>query len=169
MSDARTFTQQDYLLGACLDFEIGMPWQDRFTKTDAWYGRCTEDQVGCPRVDQQQQPAADPDKQQPEQSPKEFAPLDRTTRRRMMQELQDKVLVMFHADPEGFLKNGGSSLNKFLDAAIRLEDQPETKPRKAWQDMTTDELRTALLESLTARCCPACGHVLIDPVKSEGE
>lgn len=49
MENIRSFTNQDYLLGACQQFEIGLPWQDRFTKTDAWHGRCNEDQVGQPK------------------------------------------------------------------------------------------------------------------------
>lgn len=110
MEEDRTFTSRDALLGICQTVEVGLPWQDRWSKTDEFNGRCTSEQVGKPK----QSPAAD---QEPaaEQSP--FEPLTRERRKQLLQELTDKLLIEAHQNPMAFADDASTQLNKLLDLA----------------------------------------------------
>ena len=117
METDRKFTNHDHLLGACHQFEVGSPWIDRYTKTDAWNGICTAEQVGRPKNQ--------PD-QSPDQPPAPFQPLTRAERHRLLVELSDKLLIAAHDDPTGFMSDAGPQINKFLDMAGKLDgaEQP---------------------------------------------
>jgi hypothetical protein len=107
MEEIRKFTARDYLSGACHELEIGSPWSDRWTKTDAFYGRCTASDIGTPK-----QPAPEPDQQS-----EPFAPMTTEQRRQMSVALVDKLLKQAHDNPAAMMEDGSAQLNKLIDLA----------------------------------------------------
>jgi hypothetical protein len=59
-------------------------------------------------------------------APETFRPLTRQERRQLSLELKDKLLLAAHRDPDAFMADGSSQLNKFLDLAIRTESEDST-------------------------------------------
>jgi hypothetical protein len=116
MEELRKFTARDFLSGACHELEIGSPWVDRWTKTDAFYGRCPTSDIGNPK---QPTPNGASDQQPtPEQpTPEQFVPLTGEQRRQHLRELTDKLLILAHRDPAAFMEDGSSQLNKLIDLA----------------------------------------------------
>lgn len=73
-----------------------------------------------------------------------FVALTKAERRRLTQELADKLLILAHENPAAFLDGAGPQVNKFLDAASKLDeappdDLPMTRERLA--AMSTDDLK----------------------------
>ena len=46
MEEKRTFTNRDQILGICHAIEVGMPYEERWSKADAFEGRCAAAHVG---------------------------------------------------------------------------------------------------------------------------
>ena len=85
-----------------------------------------------------------------------FTALSREDRKRMTQELSDKLLIMAHNNPAAFMDNAGPQINKFIDAAQKLSEDERVPvfDENTIKQMSTADLKRYLLrnmsESLTA-------------------
>jgi len=52
-----------------------------------------------------------------------FTALSREDRKRLTQELSDKLLILAHSNPAAFMDGAGPQINKFLDAAQKLAEE----------------------------------------------
>jgi len=111
------FTYMDHLAGVCSPAEIGTPWQARWSPSDVELGLCADGDVGKAKPPGAVGP---PDAEQP--AP--FVALTKPERKRLTQELSDKLLIMAHENPAAFMDSAGPQINKFLDAASRLDETP---------------------------------------------
>lgn len=133
----RLFTYMDYVNGACVATEIDTPWQARWSKTDLASGLCE-----TPMVGQSKQPTGE----QPEDRPPPL-PLTRQQRKAKLQAIADSILELVHQNPSAALGDSGSTVNKLLDLASRLDEDsealriPATDDHQGW---------LALLRQLTA-------------------
>lgn len=102
--EERKFTYRDHLLGACQAFEVDLPWEDRFTKTDAFHGLCTNEQVGQARHSAQDQPDQPPP---PPEEPEELAGLPREF-------IYERELAAYYRDPDAYRSKAGANLGTLL-------------------------------------------------------
>lgn len=135
MEDSRKFTMQDHLLGACQQAEVGMDWQDRFTKTDAWNGQCSADQVGQ-------------SKQFAEQPPSQALEEDQTPD--MSVEGYEREISAYHLDPATYRARVAPGIVKaVLDEERRrrqeARDKEEAAKLRPVELLTTAELEALLL------------------------
>lgn len=66
---------------------------------------------------------ADTEDAQPGTPAEPFQPMTRAERRRMLQELSDKLLRKAHGDLDGFMADGSSQLNKLIDLANKTDSE----------------------------------------------
>lgn len=126
---------------------------DIFTFEDFIAGRCQLQQVGQPKQSAEQPDQPNPD-QQPA-APKEFKPLTKAERRVKMQNIIDGILHVIEANPAGALDDNGSTINKLLDIASKLEmedDAPQLADLTArkLEQMPTGELLRTLIAPVLA-------------------
>jgi hypothetical protein len=118
---------------------------DSWTTEDALKGLCELEDVGDPRPIErpaEMLPAAS------QQGATPFVALTKPERKRLTQELADKLLILAHENPAAFLDGAGPQLNKFLDAASRLDEAPPddllmTKERM--EAMTTHDIKEYII------------------------
>jgi len=135
---------------------------ERWTRSDYDKGLCTLDQIGkgffeMEEIGGNSTPKQESCSEQSEQSgqsesPGSFVALTKPERKRLTQELSDKLLIMAHENPGAFMDNAGPQINKFLDAASRLEgDEENGLPYTSAQiaKMTHADLKTAIIRSLS--------------------
>ena len=144
----KLFVESDHTLRRCSKHEIGMPWEDRWSIDDYISGDCSEAQVGRSKVEPEPEP-------EPPEPP--FKLLSKAERRRYVLELADKLLLMAHANPEAFLNGNGPQINKFLDAASKLDEKEDDKSIPAAQ-MSTAQLLAKLRPALEGM--PPLGSIL---------
>lgn len=147
MSESYYWTAVDAKAGRCTHSVIGTERRDdpaddlgpAWSPGDARAGRCLASEVGRPRnppaellpdqipapEPEPETPADDTEDAQPEptDAAEPFQPMTRAERRRMLQELSDKLLRKAHGDLDGFMADGSSQLNKLIDLANKTDSE----------------------------------------------
>ena len=112
-----------------------------WTESDFRQGWCELDQIGQPVFPNTVgQPISNTDQPAPVTA-EPFEPLTRGQRKILTQELSDKLLQLFHANPEAALDGNGAQLNKFIELASKLDERDETRELTALQRLTAGNLR----------------------------
>lgn len=144
----QVFTTKDHLMRCCSEDEVGHPWEDRWSIYDVVDGLADSFEVGKPKMP----PALLVPETAPEAAPAiPFRPLTKAERKQLALELMDKILIRAHSDPAGFMEDGSSQLNKFLEWANRadMEDAVavdiDRLTIKRMCNMPADDLSAALL------------------------
>ena len=122
---------------------------DVWTIRDFDNGQCQAEDIGqpvFPHLLVQQENASDTLTVAPAEP---FVMLSKADRRRLTQELSDKLLILAHEDPQRFMEDAGPQINKFLDMASKLDDENK---EKALKDMEYFEMRTYLQEQFLNQC-----------------
>ena len=135
------FTYMDHLNGVCLASEIDTPWQSRWSNSDLSRGLCDGEEVGKAK------PATG--ETVVEQT---FVSLSREDRKRLTQELSDKLLILAHSNPAQFMDGAGPQINKFLDAAQKLAEEEKQLVITDDTDLSriaTSDLRRYLFKQLS--------------------
>ena len=107
---------------------------NEWTLDDFTNGECSIDDIGTDKYNNEQ---------------RTFVMLSKADRRRLTQELSDKLLILAHEDPQRFMEDAGPQINKFLDMASKLDDENK---EKALKDMNYMEMRAYLQEQFLNQC-----------------
>jgi hypothetical protein len=134
MDEKSKFTTRDHLLGICQAFEIGLPFQDRWSKTDVFHGRCSDQDVGQPRhlkqqiAEQQVAAAADADAA--------LVALNLEGLRGYQREA-----ATYHADPDSYTARKPPGVVKAVLDWIQAEDIRNAATATSVLDKALDDIR----------------------------
>jgi hypothetical protein len=158
MEEKHTFTNRDQLLGICHAFEVGMPYEERWSKADAFEGKCLSMHIGSAKASVVD-PMAHPDTLlKPDMQGNISAipvvpvpPMTRAERKVKLQSVVDKIIHYADAHPEAMLDDNGAQINKLMDLFSKMDDREEEAPALGklsaadLQKMSISELKLLLV------------------------
>jgi hypothetical protein len=147
----QVFTTKDHLMRCCSEDEVGHPWEDRWSIYDVVDGLADSSEVGKPKM-----PSAllVPETVSEAAPAIPFRPLTKAERKQLALELMDKILIRAHSDPAGFMEDGSSQLNKFLEWANKADAEDnkasiDDMTAQAFSQLPPVEQDRAILDVLT--------------------